>query len=128
MWMDTYFSVVSETSASDYWCFITEKTVRPMIYYHPFIVWGNPGTLTRLKKLGFETFPEFFDESYDTITDNTKRLDCILENMQKLCNKSIDELHSIYLSIIPKLIKNQKLLVKFYNDDKLYKNLITILQ
>ena len=128
MWMDAYFSVVSETSASDDWCFITEKTVRPMIYYHPFIVWGNPGTLKRLKKLGFETFPEFFDESYDIITDNTKRLDCILENMQKLCNKSIDELHSIYLSIIPKLIKNQKLLVKFYNDDKLYKNLITILQ
>jgi hypothetical protein len=57
MWMDTYFSVVSETSASDDWCFITEKTVRPMIYYHPFIVWGNPGTLNRLRKLGYLVKP-----------------------------------------------------------------------
>lgn len=128
MWMDSYFSIVSETSADDNFCFITEKTIRPIIYYHPFIVWGNPHTLKRLKELGFETFPEFFDERYDEITNSTERLECILKSVENLCNKSIDELHTMYLSIIPKLIKNQELLVKMYDDNKLYTNLINILK
>jgi hypothetical protein len=124
MWMTTYFSIVSETSADNNFTFITEKTVRPMIYYHPFIVWGNPHTLKRLKQLGFETFPEFFDESYDAIIDNDKRLQKIVENVQRLCSKSLDEIHSMYIKVIPKLEKNHKMLLTFYNDNVLYKKLI----
>jgi hypothetical protein len=124
MWMNTYFSVVSETSASDEWCFITEKTVRPMIYYHPFIVWGNPGTLNRLRKLGFETFPEFFDETYDDILNNEERLKSIINNVEILCSKSLEELHIMYKTVIPKLIKNHQLLIKLYDNNQLYKNLI----
>jgi hypothetical protein len=118
MWMDTYFSVVSETSASDDWCFITEKTVRPIIYYHPFIVWGNPGTLKVLKEYGFETFPEFFDESYDNIYDSKKRLSIIINNLNRLCKMSIDEIHTLYQSIIPKLIHNRNLLISLHTEDK----------
>jgi hypothetical protein len=128
MWMNSYFSIVSETSVNDNFCFITEKTVRPIIYYHPFIIWGNPHTLKRLRELGFETFPEFFNEQYDEIIDSNERLDCILKSIENLCNKSIDELHAMYLSVIPKLIKNQELLIKFYDDNKLYTNLINILK
>jgi hypothetical protein len=128
MWMDSYFSIVSETSASDNFCFITEKTIRPIIYYHPFIVWGNPHTLKQLRELGFETFPEFFDESYDEVVDGNERIKCILKNVENLCNKSLDELHIMYLNIIPKLIKNQQLLVKFYEDNKLYNELIKIIK
>lgn len=118
MWMETYFSVVSETSASDDWCFITEKTVRPIIYYHPFIVWGNPGTLKVLKEYGFETFPEFFDESYDTIYDSKKRLSIIINNLNRLCNMSLDEIHTLYQSIIPKLIHNRNLLISLHTENK----------
>jgi hypothetical protein len=118
MWMDTYFSVVSETSVSDDWCFITEKTVRPIIYYHPFIVWGNPGTLKVLKEYGFETFPEFFDESYDNIYDSKKRLSIIINNLNRLCKMSIDEIHTLYQSVIPKLIHNRNLLISLHTEDK----------
>jgi hypothetical protein len=128
MWMDSYFSIVSETSANDDFCFITEKTIRPIIYYHPFIVWGNPNTLKRLRELGFETFPEFFDESYDEITNSDERIKSILKNVENLCNKPIDELHIMYLNIIPKLIRNQQLLIKFYEDNTLYKELIKIIK
>ena len=118
MWMKTYFSVVSETSASDDWCFITEKTVRPIIYYHPFIVWGNPGTLKVLKEYGFKTFPEFFDESYDSIYDSEKRLSIIIDNLNRLCNMSLDEIHTLYQSIIPKLIHNRNLLISLHTENK----------
>jgi hypothetical protein len=117
MWMQSYFSVVSETSANDNWCFITEKTVRPIIYYHPFIVWGNPGTLKVLKSYGFETFPEFFDESYDDIYDSNLRLSIIMQNLNRLCNMDLEDIHKLYEKVIPKLIYNRNLLTSLYIND-----------
>jgi hypothetical protein len=119
-WLDTYFSVVTETSIEDDFCFISEKPIRPMIYLHPFIVLGNPNTLKRLKDLGFKTFPEFFDESYDQIFDKNLRKKIVMENVIKLCEKPIEEIHEMYINIIPKLIHNRNLLVKFAEEKKLY--------
>lgn len=127
MWMKTYFSIVSETSSSDKWCFITEKTVRPIIYYHPFIVWGNPGTLEVFQKYGFETFPEFFDESYDTIWNEENRLKSIMKSVKRLCDMPLLELHELYKSIIPKLIHNREILTKLYYEQTRNKTIINLL-
>jgi hypothetical protein len=113
MWNDTYFSIVNETGVTNGSIFITEKTVRPMIYFHPFIVYGNPYTLAELRKLGFETFPEFFDESYDMIENEQERLSAIINNVEKICSLPLNELHELYHSLYPKLIHNRNLLVKF---------------
>jgi hypothetical protein len=125
--MDTYFSVVSETSADDRWCFITEKTVRPMIYFHPFIVWGNPGTLKTLKDLGFETFPEFFDESYDSVKNSESRMKMILNDVKRLCEMPIEEIHDLYQSVIPKLIHNKTLLIEMYKRKEVYTKVLETL-
>lgn len=126
IWLDTYFSIVSETSVNEYCTFITEKTVRPMIYYHPFIVWGNPNTLSYLRSIGFETFPEFFDESYDSVHNEKDRLDIILDNVNRLCNMDITEIHDLYQIVKPKLIHNRNLLLELYKSDKLYEDLMEI--
>lgn len=126
IWLDTYFSIVSETSVSEYSTFITEKTVRPMIYYHPFIVWGNPNTLSYLRSIGFETFPELFDESYDSVYNEKDRLNIILDNVNRLCNMDITEIHDLYQIVKPKLIHNRNLLLELYKSDKLYEDLIGI--
>lgn len=110
-WMNSYFSIVNETTVSDRHIFITEKCVRPMIYFHPFIIYGNPFLLKNLRELGFDTFPEFFDESYDDEIDKVKRRKLIIDNVKKLCDKPLDEIHEIYQSVIPKLIHNRRLLV-----------------
>ena len=127
MWMKTYFSVVSETSSSDTWCFITEKTVRPIIYYHPFIIWGNPGTLEVLKNYGFETFPELFDESYDTIWNEDLRLKSIIKSIKKLCDMPLLELHELFKTIIPKLIHNRDLLLNLYYERTRNKTILNLL-
>jgi hypothetical protein len=126
-WMDTYFSVVTETSIEDDFCFISEKPIRPMIYFHPFIVLGNPNTLKRLKELGFETFPEFFDETYDVIIDKNIRKKMVTESVIKLCQKPIEEIHQMYISVIPKLIHNRNLLVKFAKEKRLHNEFINYL-
>jgi hypothetical protein len=48
--------------------FITEKTYRPIINRHPFVVQSTSGFLENLQAKGFQTFSTFIDESYDTYT------------------------------------------------------------
>ena len=120
-WMDTYFSVVNETTNSNKHIFITEKSIRPMIYFHPFIIHGDYGILQKIKDLGFKTFPEFFDESYDTIQDQDERRNFIVNEVKKLCDKPISEIHQLYQSVIPKLIHNRNLLVDMASNNTKFK-------
>jgi hypothetical protein len=98
-----------------------------MIYYHPFILWGNPGTLEVLQKYGFETFPELFDESYDMIYNEELRLKSIMRSVKKLCDMPLDELHELYKSVIPKLIHNRELLTKLYYEQTRNKTILNLL-
>jgi hypothetical protein len=74
-WYDrTHFSIVAESQISNPEMFVTEKTFKPMAFYHPFVVMGQTGILNYLRTQGFETFNNLFDETYDTITDYYTRL------------------------------------------------------
>jgi hypothetical protein len=57
-----------------------------MVHRHPFILVGPYKTLEKLRELGYKTFNEFWDESYDDIKDPRERMLKIVE----LC-KSISE-------------------------------------
>lgn len=46
---------------------LTEKFYRPIINRHPFIVQGSPGQLETYKKLGYRTFSDIIDESYNNV-------------------------------------------------------------
>lgn len=127
MWNDTYFSVVNETGVSDGAVFITEKTIRPMIYFHPFIVYGNPNTLSELRKLGFQTFPEFFDERYDSIEDEQERLSIILDNIERICSIPIEEVHQLYCSVEHKLLHNRNLLTELFKTGKIKQKFLQII-
>ena len=52
------------------------------------MVWGNRKTLRYLRDLGFKTFCDQWDESYDTVYD-FYRLDRIVDNVKKM--KSLDD-------------------------------------
>ena len=59
-------SIVSETNDNDYEVFMTEKIWKPIMAQHIFVVHGNYLYLQRLKEMGFKTFGNYFDESYDS--------------------------------------------------------------
>jgi hypothetical protein len=92
----TQFTLAVETQidAGDYndinSVFITEKTFKPIAHQHPFLIVGQPGILTELKQLGFETFDTLFDESYDTISDFDCRLMAVVENVKNFQSKQFD--------------------------------------
>ena len=60
--------------------FITEKTYKPLMYGHPFMVIGNVNTNTILKQQGFEMFDDEFEWNYDSLNDKN-RYNAILSNV-----------------------------------------------
>jgi hypothetical protein len=83
MYNTAYFNVVVETDI-DYnnEFFMTEKTVKALITGIPFVIVSTPNFLKNLKSLGFLTYDNFWDESYDAEIDYKTRIDKIVE----LCN------------------------------------------
>lgn len=83
----TYLSLVVETRvdpARYQHTFITEKTFKPLAFYHPLIVYGNRRSLVVLRALGFETFDNLWDESYDNIVDRESRRDTIIKLLKNI--------------------------------------------
>lgn len=89
----TNIEIVAETMNSenhDDAFVITEKTVKPISMLHPFMVLTSYNYLKRLHNLGFKTFGEFFDESYDSEKDVHTRAEIITNNMLDLQGKSLE--------------------------------------
>jgi len=67
-------SIITETNCDSEYITLTEKTFKVFKEKHPFILVGVPGSLKAVRELGFKTFNEFWDESYDEIEDFNQRL------------------------------------------------------
>jgi hypothetical protein len=91
---------------------LTEKPFRAIVNYHPYIIVGCNGTLEYLKSLGFETFPELFDESYDNEPDMAKRLLMVINEVEKFVNLTFDEKMSRYRMVHDKVLHNREV---FFN-------------
>jgi hypothetical protein len=92
-----------------------------MAVLQPFIVFGACGYLKYLRSLGFETFDGFIDESYDDIENNEERYLKLCNEVERISNLPLEELHSWYISIKEKLIHNRKHLISFA-DKVMFKN------
>lgn len=122
--LDTYFSIVAETSISNEYCFVTEKCIRPILGFHPFIVFGNPYTLRTLKEYGIKTFSDIIDESYDEELDTNKRFEMAYREVLKLNEIPIEELHKKYINVLHKLKHNKDLIISFKSSDKLVTDML----
>lgn len=101
--------VVAETFTSGDCFFITEKTVRPMLLKKPMIVMGPLNYLEYLRQLGFRTFGDFWDETYDGFA-GADRYFKILNLIDYLAGKSKDQLETMYWDMQYTLDYNYNLL------------------
>jgi len=95
----TFISLISETLMDEGTVFITEKTWKPIIVGHPFIMIGNKDNLKFLKSLGYKTFDKWIDESYDMIEDENERRGAIMSELKRLSNLSVEQLKQIRLEM-----------------------------
>jgi len=109
----SYFSIVTETAFPEPTYFSTEKIYRPMLHFHPFIVYGSPYTLKNLRELGFKTFSPFIDESYDEVLSSFKRMQLITKEVKRLCSMSLEELNSWYYEMKDILLHNRELMKEY---------------
>jgi hypothetical protein len=85
--LDSWISVISEAQFEDEQktLFLSEKTFKPIACHQPFMIVGNKHSLLELKKMGYETFSNWIDESYDSL-DNLKRMQAIIDNLKYIDN------------------------------------------
>lgn len=76
---NSFLSIVAETYFFSNVIHLTEKTFKPIVNHHPFIMVSAPNTLKVIKSFGYRTFDSIIDESYDTMTDHHERFTAILE-------------------------------------------------
>ena len=88
-YIDTYFSVVTETVFDYPYSFRTEKIWKPIAMAHPWIAVANAGYYRDIRNLGFQTFGHLIDESFDSIEDSQKRIERIAHVVQDLCQQDL---------------------------------------
>jgi hypothetical protein len=90
---NAYMSIVAETECMP--CpdafFISEKIAKPLIIGHPFVVLGCQHYLENMKKIGFKTFAQWIDESYDSIQDPAQRALALVKSVVEFSKKSQSE-------------------------------------
>jgi len=80
-YQQSLISIVTETNFYDDAVSLTEKSFKPAKEMHPFIIAGVSGSLKGMHELGFKTFSEFWDESYDQTKDHFERMHKIMDVM-----------------------------------------------
>lgn len=88
-YIDTYFSLVTETIFDYPYSFRTEKIAKPLTIGHPWICATSTGFYRDLRNLGFKTFDHLIDESFDTIDNHQDRMERIVAVVKDLCNQDL---------------------------------------
>jgi hypothetical protein len=94
-YVDTYFSIVTETNFYEDFetgIFLSEKIFKPISRRHPFLLLARPYTLKKLREIGYKSFGDIIDESYDEEMDDNKRMHMVLSETKRLCNLPPPEL------------------------------------
>lgn len=119
----TAFSIISENFVPFYKkqylselgaLYITPTTWKHIAMGHPFIVLGCVNTMGYLNNEGYFSMNSMFKEEYDRVSDLTKKIDLICEQIQHLLSLSEEHLNNIIKESIPFLKENKR---RFYYRD-----------
>ena len=109
-YLNFLIDIVAETWTTGRTFFVTEKTVRPMLLKKPMIIMGSKNYLDYLHQMGFRTFADFWSEEYDGY-EGGERYVKILQLIDNIAKKSIDELQRMYWDMQYTLDHNYNLLL-----------------
>ena len=99
--IDAFWHVVTETVFYYDKLHLTEKIFKPIVSKQPFMLLAAPGNLAYLKSYGFKTFDSVIDETYDTIQDNDRRTEAVVEQLHWYCNLTPGEKTDIIQQLEP---------------------------
>ena len=105
---DSYFQIVTSTWFELHLerIEINEKHARPMYSLQPFIVFGEPNTLQAIKDMGYKTYSDWIDESYDSIHDDQLRFKKVVALTASINAMSRTDLSAMMKDMLPTLLHN----------------------
>ena len=101
----SFYSVAIETVVHNDFAMFSEKEAKPIMAKRPFVIFGAHKQLEAFRKLGFKTFNDIIDESYDCVRDHDQRFIAMLDSMHRLCEYDPVEVYKI---LSPVLEHNKK--------------------
>lgn len=113
MYQDSYFNFVLESFINidgSGGQSMTEKTFKPILYCQPFICVAEHHHLKHLRELGYHTFDNIIDESYDDIENTQERFEAVMGLAQDLASIDLDTAHDMYKKCSDRLLENRVLL------------------
>ena len=99
----------------------SEKLLKCIMVGHPFMCLSTPGSLQSLKELGYKTFGNVIDESYDGIANDYHRMCAVLKELERLNSFTELEWRQFTLAVKDAVYHNQKVYrrkirkAQFYN-------------
>lgn len=94
--------------------FPTEKTVRPLAAGKPMIVMGPRGFLRRLRDMGFRTWGDLWDESYDDLEGSARIL-----AIQRVIQDVQQQQHSVLPAVMQHAEHNRNTLARLVQKHRL---------
>jgi hypothetical protein len=89
---NSFVQIVSESKFISPMPNFSEKTLKSVMCWRPFILLAPPKTLKLIKDLGFKTFDRWWDESYDDIENHHRRFEKVYELARYIISQDKDKL------------------------------------
>ena len=109
-YQDSLVSIITETNYELSELTATEKTWKPAKEKHPFIMVGVTGALRTLHEFGFQTFDDFWDESYDDEEDPRMRLYKIVQVCKEIGSWTSEQILDFKRRVKPIVEHNYQML------------------
>lgn len=127
LYLNSYLSIVSESVFFQNekhfpTGYLSEKIWKPIGHAQPFILAGPANSLKYIQSMGYKTFHPYIDESYDSEEDDFKRLEMILNEIEKFARKTKEE-KDIFLNNVKDIIKYNQEYFLHYNQNNTEKNI-----
>lgn len=85
---------------------LTEKSFKPIALGMPFVLSATAGSLKYLRSYGFQTFGEFWDESYDLETNDLIRAEKVAAVLKQLDDLSLQQKQELFQACWPVIEHN----------------------
>lgn len=100
--------IVLETLFDDPRIHLTEKIFKPIVMSQPFVLFAGPNSLEYLRRYGFKTYHDVWDESYDQAQDPQERYRKLISLIKHLAAIPPLEFREIYDKCLPIIEHNRK--------------------
>lgn len=93
----SFLHIVSETMATSYYPFVTEKFLYSIVTRGLFLAYAQPNWHTHLNEYyGFKLYDTIFDYSFDNVQNPVKRLIKLIEMVSKFSTLSTNDWRDLY--------------------------------